>query len=142
MRKSVLLIALGALFGGSAIARDTILMVPLAEVMELPEAKTQLDGSVKFFLAGSSPVTKMQMGEGVSNKKTNGANKDDRSACKWAALSALLAFQQSARNNGADAVVDMVSYYKRKIVSSPTDIECHAGGIIVGVALKGTYAKL
>jgi uncharacterized protein YbjQ (UPF0145 family) len=82
------------------------------------------------------------MGEDVSNKKTNGANKDDSTACKWAALSALVAFQAGAKRNGANAVVDLVSYFKKNEVKNATTIECHAGGIIVGVALKGTYAKI
>ena len=109
----------------------------------MPEAKEKLDGSVKFFLAGQkTPKVLQKMGDDISNKKTNGANKTDEVACKWAVLSALVAFQDKAKSMGANAVVDMVSYYKRNTFSSPTEYECHAGGIIVGVALKGTYAKI
>ena len=143
MRKSLVLMLLIAAASGNAMARDTVFTVPLQEVLDLPEAKTQLDGTVKFFLAGQkTPAVSNRMGEGVSNKKTNGVGKDDRFGCKWAALSALLSFQASAKRNGANAVVDLVSYYKKNTVSSPTDIECHAGGVIVGVTLKGTYAKI
>ena len=111
----------------------------------MPEAKSKLDGSVRYFLEGQpTPQVISRFGVTVSNPKTNGANKGDRQACKWAALSALVNFQAAAREQGqgANAVVDMVSYYKKVVKSSATDIECHAGAIIVGVALKGTFAKI
>ena len=143
MRKSILVIAALALTAGSAYARDTVLNVPLQEVLDMPEAKGKLDGTVSFFLAGQkTPRIISKMSEDVSNKKTNGFGKNERAACKWAALSALLAFQASAKQQNANAVIDIVSYYKKNVVSSPTDFECHAGGVLIGVTLKGTYAKI
>jgi uncharacterized protein YbjQ (UPF0145 family) len=127
----------------SVLARDTILHLPLSSVLEMPEAKAQLDGSVSFFLAGAAhPAVTKQLGSDVSNKKTNGVNKGDEVACRWAALSALLAFQTKAKQNGANAVVNLVSYYKRMEFKSATEFECHAGGFVVGVALKGDYAMV
>ena len=80
----------------------------------------------------------------MTNPKTNAANKSDHNACIWAALSALMAFQKQAaeREQGINAVVDIVSYYKKIVSASDTEIECHAGGLLAGVALKGTYAKV
>jgi uncharacterized protein YbjQ (UPF0145 family) len=128
---------------GPALARDTVLMIPLAEVLEQPEAKQKLDGSVAFYLAGqATPRVQQRMGEDVTNQKTNGIGKEDRFGCKWAALSALIALQESAKRNGANAVVDIVSYYKKNTRSDPASIECHAGAVVIGVALKGTYAKV
>ena len=75
-------------------------------------------------------------------RKTNGVGKDDTFGCKWAALSALIALQEKAKQQGANAVIDIVSYYKKDVFSSPTEYECHAGAVIIGVALKGTYAKV
>ena len=31
---------------------------------------------------------------------------------------------------------------KRQTYSNPTDFECHAGAFVIGVTLKGTYAKV
>ena len=139
----LLILALGILGSGTAGARDTIVMIPLQEVIDMPEAKGRLDGSVRFFLSGqATPAIQERLGDDVSNRKTNGANKGDREGCKWAALSALLAFQASAQQVGANAVVDIVSYYKKQVVSDPARFECHAGAIIIGVALKGTYARV
>jgi len=63
-------------------------------------------------------------------------------ACRWVALSALRALQDGAKSRGANAVVDIVSYYKKNEFKSTTSYECYAGAILAGVALKGTYAKV
>lgn len=124
-------------------ARDTVLHIPLADVLAMPEAQGKLDGSVKFFLTGqATPKLAKKFGSDVSNPKTNGMGKSDEFGCKWAILSALINFQNSAKRQGADAVVDLVSYYKKNETKSDTTIECHAGTFVIGVALKGDYAKL
>jgi len=126
-----------------AMARDNVHTITLQSVLDMPEAKEKLDGSVKFYLAGSAtPKIEKRFGDDVGNEKTNSVGKSADRACQWAALSALIAFQNHAKQQGANAVVDMVSYYKKEVSSSPTDIECHDGAIITGVALKGTYAKV
>ncbi|NHQ85432.1 excinuclease ATPase subunit [Iodobacter sp. HSC-16F04] len=142
MKKLAALLIAG-LLSTSAFARDTVLHIPLADVLAMPEAQGKLDGSVKFYLAGQkTPAISEKLSEDVSNQKTNGVGKSDEFGCKWAALSALIAFQNSAKKNGANAVVDLVSYYKRNETKNDTTIECHAGGFVIGVALKGSYAKV
>jgi uncharacterized protein YbjQ (UPF0145 family) len=124
-------------------ARDTTLHIPLADVLAMPEAQGKLDGSVKFYLAGQkTPKVLKAFSSDSSNQKTNGVGKTDEFGCKWAALSALINFQNSAKREGANAVIDMVSYYKKNETKSDTTFECHAGAVIIGVALKGTYAKV
>ena len=54
----------------------------------------------------------------------------------------LRALQDGAKSRGANAVVDIVSYYKKNEFKSSTNYECYAGAILAGVALKGTYAKV
>ena len=41
-----------------------------------------------------------------------------------------------------NAVVDLVSYYKKVEFKDAAQYECHAGGVVVGVAMKGEYAKI
>ncbi|AJG23751.1 hypothetical protein [Cupriavidus basilensis] len=126
-----------------AAARDTKYMLPFQEVLDMSEAQEKLDGSVKFFLAGQKTPKVLETKESdVSNRKTNSFGKSDEEACRWAALSALIALQDKAKTFGANAVVDVVSYYKKDSVASPTEYECHAGAVVAGVALKGTYAKV
>lgn len=142
LHPALALIAL-ALAAGTATARDTEYKVAFADVMEMPEAKQQLDGSVKFYFGDqATPKVLNKLGDDVSNKKTNGVGKDDQYGCKWAALSALVAFQTKAKQNGANAVINIQSYYKRDAFKSNTEFECHAGAFVIGVALKGTYAKV
>ncbi|QNM95939.1 hypothetical protein [Chitinimonas koreensis] len=143
MKKIIALAVLAAGLSAPALARDTVLNIPLADVLAMPEAQKELDGSVKFFLAGQkTPKVLQKLGDDVSNQKTNGVGKSDEFGCKWAALSALLAFQRTAKQKGANAVVDLVSYYKRDETRSDSTVECHAGAIVIGVTLKGSYAKI
>jgi hypothetical protein len=143
MIKNILTTAIILVAASAAQARDTIVDIALADVLAMPEAQGKLDGTVKFYLAGQeTPKILSKLGDGVSNKKTNGVNKSDEFGCKWAALSALITFQESAKSKGANAVVDLVSYYKKNETKSSTTIQCHAGVFVVGVALKGNYAKI
>lgn len=139
------LIALAALLAVSttADARNSRVELPLQALVDSPEAKEAgIDGSVRFYLAGQKVAVASRLGEGVSNRKTNAANKSDEEACRWAALSALKAFQESAKQRGANAVVDIVSYYKKNEFKSATNFECYAGAFVAGVTLKGNYAKV
>lgn len=123
-------------------AADRVIQLPLQELLDSPEAKNAgIDGSVRFYLTGQKPpAVASRMGEGVSNKKTNGVGKSDEEACRWVMLSVLKAFQESAKAKGANAVIDFASYYKKNEVRSATSYECHAGNIVTGIAMKGTYA--
>jgi uncharacterized protein YbjQ (UPF0145 family) len=130
-------------FAGLSHARNDVILLPLQDVVEQGLASGKLDGSVKFYLSGAAtPTLESKLGDDVSNKKTNGVGKTDEDGCRWAALSALIAFQNSAKQKGANAVVDMHSFYKRKEFKHAANYECHAGNIVVGVALKGTYATV
>jgi hypothetical protein len=93
---------------------------------------------VKFYFAGQKhPVVLETFKTDVSNLKTNSFGKGDEVACNWAFLSTLLSFQKRAKELGANAVINLVSYYKKNEMASATQFECHAGAIIAGVALKG-----
>ncbi|MFT4172703.1 MAG: excinuclease ATPase subunit [Rhodocyclaceae bacterium] len=135
--------AAAALLAFGAQARDTTLHLSIAETLSMPEAKEKLDPSVTFYWgAQKTPKVLEKLSTDTTNKKTNAFNKSDEEACKWAFLSAVIALQDKAKALGANAVINTVSYYKKVEYSSPTEFECHAGAIIGGVALKGTYAKV
>jgi len=143
MKKILLTAFAAAVCATPVLARDTIVKIPLQAVLDSAEAKEKLDGSVSFYLAGAkTPRIATKLGEDVVNEKTNGFNKSAEHGCEHVALSALLALQSGAKRAGANAVVDIVSYYKKETSSSATDIECHDGALISAVALKGRYAKL
>ena len=131
------------LLASPAGARNTVLRIPLADVLALPEAQGKLDPSVRLYLAGqSTPKVLKRFSTDVSNPKTNGFGKSDEFGCKWAALTAMIRLQESAKREGGNAVIDIVSYYNRTEYKSTTHFECHAGAFVIGVAFRGTYAKI
>lgn len=142
MKKTLLALGLMVVVG-AAQARDEAIMVPFQEAVDLGLSSGKLDGSVKFYLSGANtPKVLQKLGEDMSNKKTNGVGKSDQTACQWALLSALVAFENTAKQRGANAVVDMHSYYKKNTVKDATQFQCGAGNIMAGVTMKGTYAKV
>jgi uncharacterized protein YbjQ (UPF0145 family) len=128
---------------GSAHARDTKHRLPIAAALATKDANERLEGSVKFFFGQQEyPRVVAKLGSDVSNRKTNAFGKSDEKACNWAFLSAMIAHERRAKQLGANAVVNIVSYYRKIEMSSTTDFECHAGAIIAGVALNGDFVKL
>ena len=124
-------------------ARDTQYLLSIEDGMHAKDAQAKLDGSVKFFFAGqTTPVIIKTLSTEVSNRKTNSFGKSDETACNWAFLSALLTFQSKAKELGANAVVNIVSDYKKKEMASASQFECHAGAIVAGVALKGDFVTI
>ena len=129
--------------GSPAFARDTKHLLPIAIAMETKDAQEKLDGSVKFYFGDQLPPQVLtNLGSDVSNRKTNALGKSDEKACNWAFLSAMVVLQTCAQQLGANAVINIVSYYNKKVMSSASEFECHAGAIIAGVALKGDFVKL
>jgi uncharacterized protein YbjQ (UPF0145 family) len=121
-------------------ARDDVLHLDFQSVVDAAIADGTLDGTVKFYLKGKGGAVKKTFKEATSNKKTNAFNKTDEEACAWALRSVLLSFQENAKKNGGNAVVNLVSYYKKNEYKSTTQYECHAGAMVAGVAMKGNAA--
>lgn len=124
-------------------ARDSKYMLPVAAALEAQDGKQKLDGSVKFFFGDQeTPKILTKLGTDVTNLKTNAVGKSDEKACNWVFLSAMMQLEKRAKELGANAVVNIVSYYQKNVVSSATEFECHAGAVIAGVALKGDFVKV
>lgn len=123
----------------SAQARDTKLILPIADAMNSPKAKEVLNPNIKVrFASGSGRVIRSGL---VTNKKTNALGKSDEAACQWVFLSAVKQFQETAAKNNARKVINLISYYKKNPYRSRTHYECHVGAVIAGVALKGDIAR-
>ena len=141
--KIILALLVTALLFNYAQARDTRHMFPLADALGNEHANEKLDGSVKFYFGSQKhPKVAKKFGEFMSNKKTNAFNKTDKFACEWAFLSAMLSFQDRAKKLGGNAVINMRSYYKKNEISSASEYECGAGGIIAGVTFLGEVVRL
>lgn len=122
---------------------EEVVMMPVANAMNAPEAAAVLDGSVKFYFGSKPPIPVLQsFGTFVTNPKTNAFAKTEGDACERVFLSALISLQERARSVGANAVINIESYYKKHVVSSENAFECHKGFLMAGVALRGDVVRL
>jgi uncharacterized protein YbjQ (UPF0145 family) len=122
-------------------ARDVEHSLSIAEFMADAEVRQKLGSDVTFYFSGQpTPRVGKSFGDVVTNRKTNAFGKSDAASCRWAMLSALIHLRDRAKELGGNAVINVVSYYKKNITASPTDYICHAGNVVTGVALKGTVA--
>lgn len=124
-------------------ARDTRHILPIDQALELGRAEGKLDGSVTFYFGkAATPKVITKFEQDVANRKTNGVGKTDEEACRWVMLSCLIALQDQAKERGANAVINIESFYQQVVYSNEASYECHAGTFVTGVALRGTYAKI
>ena len=132
-----------SLCAASVQARDTTHYLSIKEAIEVAKSQGLGDDIKLYFGDQQYPPVEATLTKGIStNKKTNAANKTDQVACNWAMHSALLQLQLAARNMGGNAVVNIESYYKKNVFRSKDQFECHAGGIMAGVALRGDVVRL
>lgn len=139
---ATVMLAIG-LAGATGAVADDMKRFEIAEAMNNPEYEQKLDRGVQFYWGDQAhPEIVQNHGEYVTNKKTNAVNKNDREACEWVLLSALLQLRDRALAEGGNAVVNIRSYYKKREFSSETEYECAPGFLMAGVALKGTVVEL
>ena len=126
-----------------AYSRNTKLLLSIHEALQSLNYVDQIDPGISLYFGDQkhSEVTHSS-GHFTSNKKTNAFNKSDEEACQWVLLSALLSLQDRARKEGANAIINIVSYYKKNIYKSSSQFECHAGSIMAGVALRGEVVRV
>jgi len=143
--KTTLRIALFSLMLAPAVssARDVAVHFDFNHAVEQAVQAGVIDGTVRFYLAGANVRGDVKrLHETITNKKTNAFGKKDAVACDHVLRSALIALQQAAKNAGANAVVDIVSFYKRNEYRDAQNYECHAGKAVAGVTLKGKIATI
>jgi hypothetical protein len=127
---------------GLACAGDTIVHYPFANAIAAATQSGNLDGTVKFYLAGNQPNGQVAIvGNTEVNRKTNAFWKGSQKVCDWALQSALIELQDRAKKAGANAVVNIVSDYGNEYRDSQ-NYECHVGMLMAGVIMKGDLAKV
>jgi hypothetical protein len=136
-------LGLVALVAVSAQARNVMLLLPIAAAVEIKDIPDRPTGAVKFFFADqATPPIQTRLGSYVATTRTGTAGKSDVQACNEALLWTLVALEKRAQQAGANAVVNIVSFYQKKEMSSAIQFECHVGNVIVSVALKGELVKI
>ncbi len=126
-----------------ALAADEILMMPIRPALESVDGRATIEGDVKFFFGKNRPArVAHQYGNFVTNSKVHVFGRSTGEACNMVFINALEDLQKRARTIGANAVVGVVSYFRRREVSSDDSYECNLGSVVAGVALKGDLVKV
>ena len=124
-------------------AADRKVLLPISAAMNANDAQSRLGDSVKFYFGKQpGPAILEKLASDKTSLKTNAFGKSDEKACNWVFLSAMLQLQKRAKELGANAVVNIVSNYDNVEYASEAEFECHAGGIMAGVALKGDFVRI
>jgi hypothetical protein len=140
---AILGVGIFAISASPVAARNDVVPVLVANAMTSPDATGKIDGSVKFYFGDTPhPAVLNSFGEFVTNQKTSSFGKPDEAACNWVFATAMIKFQERAHELGANAVINIHSYFKKQDVSSATQVDCHVGIAIAGVALKGDFVKV
>lgn len=127
----------------SAEARNIVHLFPISEALESKDLPEKPSGSVKFFFTKekSPKVAKTIRTETIDQKVSLRGNSNEK-ACNLAFMSVLMSFDKRAKEMGANAVVNIVSNYKRREMSSATHFECHEGSGYMAVALRGDFVTI
>ena len=138
-----LLIGCLACLAQPALARNTVYHLSIQDVLGSEDFRAHVGNDVTFVFGDQRPPAGTRlMGSFTTNRKTNSFGKSDQRACAWAMVSALVTLRDRAVQQGGNAVVNVVSYYDRDRFVSDTEYQCHAGGVVAGVALQGTVARI
>ncbi|WP_426664584.1 excinuclease [Rhodanobacter aciditrophus] len=142
--KTLALAALLAALPVASHAADKVVHLAFDNAVKAATASGKLDGSVKFYLAGTAPAGKVTVvNDNVDiTRKTNAFGKKDQVTCDWALQSALIALQADAKSSGANAVTDIVSDYNGSEYRDSQNYECHVGFLMSGVQLRAKLAKV
>ena len=124
-------------------ARNVKLILPIAAAMEATGIPDRPAGSVKFFFGNQkSPEILTKVSSYVATPRTAAMGLSDEKACYGALLWTLVALEKRAQQVGANAVVNIVSYYQKNEMASATEFECHVGNVIATVWLKGDLVRI
>lgn len=135
---AVLGAVLALAIGGPVDARNDKHLLPINDAMQ----SANVDGSVRFYFAKQkAPAVAKRLGSSSVHGKVSTRPERDEESCKAAFREALAALQKRANKAGADAVVNIVSYYRNETTSSANEFQCNAGAA-AHVMLRGELVQL
>ena len=121
IKQLFLVAALATGFTASVQAADVTHNFDFKAAVDRAVADGTLDGTVKFYLKGNKSGGKVLEQDIVTNQKTNGFGKSAETSCDWVLRSALLQLDKAAKARGANAVTNIVSYYKKNETNAVFD---------------------
>lgn len=117
--------------------------MPIAGAMAATDVSDRSTGVIKFFVATEkSPAILKNLGSYLVSPRTGAAGRSDPRACHEAFVWTLVDLEKHAQRAGANAVVNIVSYSRKKEMASSTEFECHVGNLIVTYWLKGDLIRI
>ncbi len=128
-------------FSASAAARNEAYYLPIQTVLGSPYFAAHVGNSVKLVFGDQPAAGYQPLGEYVADEREHFDDRTDEETCRVAFVNALADLKEHATDAGADAVIGIASYYRRRTNSSATQFECHAGRSGVFVTLRGILAK-
>lgn len=137
-------ISLGVLLVGLTLALpaqagDRILKMPVSEAEAQPEADHELRNVEFYWGDADHPAIAEDMGMRSTSQRTRAMGREEDEACHWVWLSAMKRLHSTAVRLGADAVVEIESYYNENPYRSESEYECAMGRAMAGVALRGRF---
>lgn len=139
------LLALLMLGGVSAaMARNDRVVFPLQDAMARNGSfKDNLGDDVAlYFGEQETPTVLKAFATWTFVRKTSRLVSDDKDACEVAFISAAYALQQRARQDGANAVINIRSVHQGTETKSETEYVCGSGNVVASVILKGTLVRI
>jgi hypothetical protein len=140
-----LIIAFGLFLAvvSTARGRDIKRYFPIGAALEAQDLQPKIDGSMKMSFGKETTREGLKpLRNDVAIGKERLRGKTDGTACHSAFLSALVELQKRAKQHGANAVVSIVSYYKKVEMSSSTEYECREGSGYMAVAFRGDFVRI
>ncbi len=124
-------------------ARNVRLLIPIADALAATGIGDRPTGAVKFFFSTQkSPEILKNHGSYLAAPRTGAMGLSDQRACHEAFLWTLVDLEKRALRAGANAVVNIVSFYRQKEMASITEFECHVGNVIVTVWRRGDLVNI
>lgn len=100
---------------GRAQGRKAEPLVAIADAMAATDVSNRPTGVVKFFFATEkSPAILINPCSSLAAPRTGAAGLSDQRACHEACLWTLVELEKRAQRAGANAVANIVSYYRKK----------------------------
>lgn len=131
------------LLASQAFGADVLKRFSIPEAEQSAVVQESLEGDISMYWATEKhPAVQKNYGTFTTSKRSNGFRKENVDACGRALASALIAFQDRARREGGNAVIDLKSNIKGHEESSAVEYSCLVGSMMVNVALKGTVVTI
>jgi len=128
---------------GPALPRNVKLILPIAAATQAITGEDRPTGAVKFFFGDeNTPEIVAEFGTHAVTPRTSAMGTSDEKACYGAFQWTLVNLEKRAQRLGANAVINIVSFYKKNELSSTTEFECHVGDVIASVFLRGKFVRI